>query len=198
MKVTTQRKVTFGILGLAAIAFVVDRCTSSSATPSSAHAMVATAKVPGRVAALPPGAAVVEFNPFNLETVSARLEKVAAEQGLDASHTRDAFVPSNLWKPSADAKAETGERLASAGRFRQQHKLLAVMFGRQGGMALLDGKPVRAGQIVDGFRLVEVHERDAVFEAGATRVQLTVVGPAQVPGSADNVEIRPSRAGQIW
>ncbi len=70
---------------------------------------------------------------------------------------RDAFVPSGLWKPKGEAKSDTGERLASTGSFRAKHKLSVVMMAKRGGMVVLDGKPVKLNQKVDGFTLVEVH-----------------------------------------
>ena len=198
MKVTTQRKVTFGILGLAAIAFVIDRCTSSS-TPAAAHAMSVAAKEPAKVAYRPAVAASTEATSRSAWKPSRRLARVAQEQNLDASaYAHDAFLrrPIN-GSHRGIPKGTSAPSLHRRGSFRQLHKLIGVSIAKQRSLAIVDGKPNRLNESVDGFRLVEIHEREAIFECGAARVQLTAPGPA-AGANSDNMEIRPARSGQAW
>jgi hypothetical protein len=96
----------------------------------------------------------------------------------------DAFAPSPAWvKPEEPApvanvalaaKAEEEARVAA--RFLQNHKLTAVMDGGKHGVAVVDGKPFRAGQVLDGFALVAVSARtrdmNATFEKNGAQVIL--------------------------
>ena len=201
MKVTLQQKITFGVLGLAAIAFVIDRATSSP-TPAAAHAMINPAAKVGpaaRAAAAKPAAntAAVSDGLASLASFSQRLQQAADAEKVDATHANDAFVPSVQWAGTRhENDADTSERLAAANHFREKHKLLAVMLsGRGGGIALLDGKPLRPGQLIDGFKLVELHERSAVFTCGKTQVLLNAVAPAT---ASEKVEIQRAGSGEGW
>jgi hypothetical protein len=86
-----------------------------------------------------------------------------------------------------EGDADAAERLAAANHFREHHKLLAVMLSGRGGIALLDGKPLRLGQSIDGFKLAEVHvhEQSVLFVRGQAQVQLNVVGTAAASEKVD-------------
>ncbi len=43
-----------------------------------------------------------------------------------------------------------------------------------GGRAVVDGRTFRIGQHLDGFELISVNQRSAVFESNGTRVKLTL------------------------
>jgi hypothetical protein len=64
-------------------------------------------------------------------------------------------------------------------------------------MALLDSKFIRPGDRVDGFRLVEVSQRKALFDSGDIQVELTVADPSQGNATSDNLMIKPAR-GNSW
>jgi len=200
MKVTLQQKITFGVLGLAAIAFVVDRCTSSS-TPAAALAMVPAAPKVGAAARAAAAKAATNNAPASeslasLASFSERLQQVAGAQQVDAAHANDAFVPSTQWAGSRrENDSDAAERLAAANQFREHHKLLAVILSGKGGIALLDGKPLRPGQSIEGFKLTEIHERSAIFTRGQAQVQLNVVAPAT---ASEKVEIQRAGSGEGW
>ena len=108
---------------------------------------------------------------------------------------QDAFTPSRSWGPVGSG-SEASERLAAAAQFRQKHKFLGCTLQRDGGMAaLLDTKFIRPGEVVDGFRLVELNEHAALFDSGEIQVELTVVG--QGNATSDNLVIKPAR-GNSW
>ena len=64
---------------------------------------------------------------------------------------------------------------------RRKFKLQAVMVAGPSSIANVDGVMVRIGDEVHGYRLVEVHERRAVFEKNKTRFTVSVQsdGPAR-------------------
>ena len=196
MKVTLQQKISFGVLGLAAIAFVIDRATSSP-TPAAAHAMINPGAKVGpaaRAAAAKPAASnsAISDGLVSLASFSQRLQQAADAEHVDAAHANDAFVPSTQWVGARQENdADAAERLAAANHFREKHKLLAVMLSGRGGIALLDGKPLRPGQSIDGFKLSELHERSAVFTSGKMQVLLNVVAPTT---ASEKVEIQKGRS----
>jgi hypothetical protein len=200
MKVTLQQKITFGVLGLAAIAFVVDRCTSTPA-PASASAVVRpVAKVGAAVRAAVAKASIntipASDNLASLASFSERLQQIAGAEHVDTLHVNDAFVPSVQWAGARhETDSDAADRLAAANQFREHHKLIAVMLSGKGGIALLDGKPLRPGQLADGFKLTELHERSAVFTRGQAQVQLNVVAPAT---TSEKVEIQRAGSGEGW
>ena len=62
--------------------------------------------------------------------------------------------------------------------FADRHELKAVASHDEGGAALIDDKYVRVGQVIDGFRLVEVSERQVTLVAGEVQVRLKLsTGP---------------------
>jgi hypothetical protein len=59
--------------------------------------------------------------------------------------------------------------------FVHRHRLEAVMMTGSGGYAILDGeKVIRTGQRVDGFTLVSLTKREAVFRSGDSQVVLAI------------------------
>ena len=60
---------------------------------------------------------------------------------------------------------------------------------------MLDTKFIRPGEIVDGFRLVELNEHTALFDSGELQVELTVVG--QGNATSENLVIKPARGGSL-
>jgi hypothetical protein len=78
-----------------------------------------------------------------------------------------------------------------AGEF-QAHKLQAVMKRTNGGIAIVDKKTVRVGQTFEGFRLVAVKDRSAIFRRGELRVELklpeeAMAGEIMPWGASDKV-----------
>jgi len=60
-------------------------------------------------------------------------------------------------------------------------RLTAVMVAGKNSLVTLDGAIVRLGEVVDGRRLVEVREQEAVFQKGKKRfvVEFQATGPNQ-------------------
>jgi len=197
MKLTTQQKISFGVLGLAAIAFVVDRCMSSSA-PAAAHGALVSraASTPVVRHAAPSISPVQASNPPDnaaATALSARLQQAADELNAQPACAQDAFTPSRSWGPVGSSGSAASERLAAAAQFRQKHTLKGCVINSVGGGAFLDGKFIRPGDRVDGFRLVDLTQRTALFDAGDIQVELTVVDAAQGTITSENMVFKPAR-----
>jgi hypothetical protein len=201
MHLSTQRKISFGTLALAVVAFATDRLvftpagaegqppqpaalvhTSGPANPSSARTAEAT-----------PASQEADARLAALSVVAQRLQRAAHDGGLNAAQAPDAFEPAS-WIGPAPAKVNAApDAGAILGRFRQRHKVLAVMKSGRGAMALVDGRTLRRGQVIDGFKLTQVRERSVVFESSDGQVELFVAGATAVGDAADNLEIVPSQ-----
>ncbi|HZL34088.1 MAG TPA: hypothetical protein VFC78_02185 [Tepidisphaeraceae bacterium] len=193
MQLTTQRKVFLAVLALAGAAFGADRCFFSAATASAqpAPAMKAeSAAVIGPLAAPAPQVA-------GLGTLAERLKAYYGHE--DAGPLPDAFCPSSAWVGEAPGKPDgaADSRAALTAAFGSHHHLLAVMSGGHRPLAIVDGKVLHAGQLLDGFRLTAIRDRSAVFTADAARVELQLQPKAKA-ATDDALTIRRSGPGSTW
>jgi hypothetical protein len=176
-----QRKVAFGVLGLALTALVVDRAVLGPEGASAATPAVASA--PAAVAAAPAAGArrTVIVGSASPRSSSALLDSRLKVATGAAKWSSEEVVASMRTSPSwaVDGPSAQG---AEAESFRQKHELKAIMSPKGAGdakrIALIGGRPYSAGEQIDGYTLVSVGTRSAVFESGATRVVLTLNGLA--------------------
>jgi hypothetical protein len=187
---TKSQKVSGAVLGLAVIAFAVDRWVISSgeigAEPvaaadsrTPAPAVVAAAAAPGN--APEAKAAAAEFT-----SLASRLAAMSEARRLSADSVADAFRPSEVWltlsAPPAPPKVEhpgpkpAPAKVDHAAAFVQRHTLTAVMKDRSGGMAIINGKLYKVGQYVGGFKLTRVGLTDASFWGKGTGAKLKLAG----------------------
>lgn len=71
-------------------------------------------------------------------------------------------------------------------------ELRAIIAGAGGGMVNVEGRILQIGQEIDGYRLAEVHDRQASFVKGRTRYTLYLksVRPAETPPAIAQVSDR--------
>lgn len=184
-KASKSMKVYGSVLGLAAAAFAVDRWVIGQPDAGQADGQEyvvarpsgATAPAPAAAARAQPGAVVakaqkaVPARPAPAEPLAARLAAAVEARSTteNAVATRDAFRPSDAWidrKPAAlPAEPAPAPPPDPVAEFRARHKLNAVMRTAGGGVAIIDGKTLRPGAKLDGFRLVRVGLRSAWLES---------------------------------
>lgn len=181
MVLTRERKLLAAIVGLGAIALFVDRVmlSDSHTGPSSA---AANALAPDVSSVVVPLAVPQTHEPSAKEaavktapSIADRLAEAARE--LSAEPSRDAFTPAPGWggftSPHAEAPAATAT--PATGRlqtFADTHKLSAIMAGSGGGVAIIDGRPLTLGQMMDGYKLVEIQPSAVTFEGVDGRIVL--------------------------
>ncbi len=179
MKLTTSHKAYVGIMLLALAAFAVDRLLLSSGDtrlPSRAEASGQTADrdrpAPDRQAARaasplhPPVAATPSTAP--------KPPELAWAGPFEADSIRDAFMPSDSWHPKRSAQRARRDAGLSGAEFAKRHKLTSTMVVGAGGTITVDGRILRIGQEMDGFRLTHVNSRSAVFRSGTDTAELTL------------------------
>jgi hypothetical protein len=176
MKLNKERKIFVALLALGLGALAVDRMFSgaeAAASSDNSAALVPTkTDSPGRTAASPTTTDVGG----EINSVAARLNAMGESQRLSKTQLADGFQLPPRWAAAYKvAEQPAAKPLSPVERFQQSHKLNAVMVGGRRSRAIVDGTTVSAGQVFDGFRLVEVTERFAVLESDAGRVVLKIV-----------------------
>ena len=167
---TRKRKIYLTILAVGLIALGIDRVVL---LPSRTEARPVTTTPPPD----PPVAPVPDIPKANTTNVAAparvtiadRLDALAKAHGYDPTSLPNAFEPSSAW-----SEVEAAPRVSTASRFLQEHTLNAVMAGEGDGYAIINGKSLFIGHVIDGFMLVEVRQRSAVLESQGTRVELAL------------------------
>ncbi len=189
VNLTTQRKVAMALLGTALVALVLDRTVlapggASAATPSPAasHPTVAATAPSGVTPAASPSGR--SENRSRAAGISSRLSIALDSPKWTADQVVGSLRPSPEWTaPAGEPGAPASDR---AGKFKASHQLRAVMSRRdaESRIALIDGRPMRVGEVLEGYTLVAVGARSAVFESGADRIVLSLPGtPEQEPGT---------------
>jgi hypothetical protein len=170
MKVTKQQKILGAVLLLGAALLTADRLfvleKSEPAKPATASEYT-LAGAAARTVASAPGPAT---NPSG--SVAQRLRN--AGQSVADKPAKDAFAPGAAWKQPV---AETTKEVDNSNEiFKQSHRLTGVLTSSSGqAHAMVDGKIVAVGQIINGYRLVSISGRSATFESPLeTRVDLNM------------------------
>jgi hypothetical protein len=193
MKVSLERKVLIGALGLGALAFVLDRMVFSAGADADEPARAADASayvVKSSAGPQVPPKVNLGNQPRTI-SLAGRLRAAAAAARVSAGVPTDAFMPSPAWQ-TVTIPEEPTTRLTA--QFAARHHLNGVLASSAdhtgsssgGGHALVDGKIIAVGQLVDGFRLVSVSHRSAAFESADGRVVLEMDHSAAMPVSAAN------------
>jgi hypothetical protein len=160
MNISNKNKIYGAVVCAGVAALIIDRAYFS---PHAASAGLRRAPEipPAAVEAQP----VPELSLTNEGTISNRLKSVAIS---DWNRIYNVFAPSSAWVNSVEPA------LARPDQFEITHKLSAVMSSHNGGTAIVNGQFIRIGEIVDGFTLVSVGPRSAVFLKNGKRVELSL------------------------
>jgi len=190
MRLSAKHAVYAGLLGLAAAALVVDRLwlTGGAAVPSQAQASIRPPDrtLPAVVSAASAAGEPVPAAPLPRAPASLadRLKALAASRAVDPGSTMDAFLLPESWivrSQPTKPLAPPAPPAESIRRFEDGHAVTSVFFSEQGGAAIVNGKLMKVGNEIDGFKLVRVTAAGAVFASGGEEVELklpkTVVAP---------------------
>ncbi len=172
MTLTKSQRVYVAIMVIVMVALLIDRTLLQ---PEPAQASVLQYAVPSS-----------ERDPGDLESapsegpaprqvaIARKLEQIAEQRGLDPTGVIDAFRPSPIWLQASEVPVEIEQPELLVERFMKAHTLAAVMGSGKDGWAIVDGRTLLIGQVLDGFTLVSVGRRSAVLESGDARVLLTL------------------------
>lgn len=193
MSLSRQHYAYVGMLVLAVAAFLADRLLLGAGTPGPNPAAASTRTAPeSQEAGSRPQAAGTAAGPFPQPAACRpqppwveRLAALAKARGADPAASRDAFALQEPWrsqlkKPAPEALPEPPPPSAPPAVFADKHKLTAVMMTGKGGSAIVDGRMLRMGQEIGGYKLIGLKPGRAVFQAGdgGEEVELSILqGP---------------------
>ena len=106
-------------------------------------------------------------------TLAKRLESACPDTPGADDLGRDAFAFSSPWRTSAGSE-DFSSPGGSIGEFIKRHRLTAVAVDGPTVRALIDDRPMVAGQQLDGFTLVSIQEDRVVFDTGERQFVLTL------------------------
>lgn len=180
-KLTRQRKWLLGVMGLGIAAVVVDRTLMGD--PVTAHAasdagdsaapLVDASEREADAPVVSTAAAAPGEGPLDLSDFSQRLAGLSPIDSTAGPGRSDAFEPPEAWVVTPQPTPEVGPAQPvttplSPAEFQQRHELNGTMNADGVQIAVLDSKPYRVGQIVDGYVLRRVATRQAVWESSLT------------------------------
>ncbi len=192
---TKSQKIAAAVLGLAVVAFGVDRFVLGTGKPATAEPteQVVVSRSPALAgqAGKPP---VSSAATTTATTLASRLAAFAERRKFEHAGMSDAFCPSDAWvassvpAPAVEAKVEAdiapvalqAPKVSPSELFLKRHTLTAVMKKHDGGMAIIDGKLYAQGQTVDGFKLSSVGLNEATFVGKNAKVTLKLAAPPSV------------------
>jgi hypothetical protein len=204
MNMSARKSALIASLVLAAGGFLVDRLYLNGEPAGPARAQ-ASGRAPAAAAAVPqtsatPASTATQAGPLQHvaeieaalyptgRSLTERLKALAAAGKIDPADVKDAFTPAAAWievpkaadqaPPAAPPPAVAPEVVR---RFEDDHVVTSVLMTGQGGAAVVNGKLVRVGREIDGYRLSRVTASGAVFESGEQEVVITIRKAANSP-----------------
>ena len=197
---TKSQKVAAALLGLAVVAFCVDRwvlggpgdeveaddAAVSSDAPTRSAAARKSVALDRQAVPTTTGVAPAVHKPTSL---ASRLAAMDEAMRLTRAAVADAFQPPAAWvaanappvvAPPAPAVVAPPKpappKVDHAAVFAKRYTLTAVMNDGKRGMAIVNGKLFAVGQSVGGFKLIDVGLTEAVFLGKGTEVTLKLAG----------------------
>ena len=176
MKLNRTQQRYASVLGLCLTGLLLDK---TLLRPGEAKADTATAQLvqrPSKTEQASPPASPLKIE-IPQSTMADRFEEIAEARNLTLESMPDAFGTPNAWLPENVTVVTQGPVTSDEARIAQfvgKHHLNAVMANGDAGYAIVDGKRLQIGEVLDGFRLVAVHARSVALEAveGGARAEL--------------------------
>jgi len=187
MTLSTSHKALFAVLALAVAALLFDWIflRGGAAGPTQANASVGAVEEveppPPPASPSEPPAGAGEKPDTEPPPLADRLQTVARTLALDPTRMRDAFVPSEDWLSELKPPEPVAAPPDPAEGFGQRHSLSSVILMGAGGSAVVDGRAVRVGQELDGFRLLRLTPTGAIFQSGDRQVELRLRPAGDTP-----------------
>lgn len=168
MTLTRRNRVLFSIFGLGLVALVADR-TILRPQGGPASASASQSEAPGQPSSRP-------LAPEEQQTevdMADRLSVLWSGQETDFSQVRNPFSLPATWSETAGAKEQLPDVVR---QFMRTHRLTAI--GMQNGESyiLVDDQFLVPGGRLDGFTLISVGDRSAVFEREGRQAVLELIG----------------------
>jgi hypothetical protein len=176
MQLTSKHKIYGAIVGIGLAWLGYDQI---SAGPQAAGANEADTLLVAPSSAKPQAAVVVQTASPGASVSEAgiadRLQEVAQAHPFNFEATRDAFTPAEAW---VAARPAVGQADANADEFVKKHRLMSVMVVGRTATAQIDGKLLRLGEEIDGFKLVSITKESVILYGDGVRAELRFIEPS--------------------
>jgi hypothetical protein len=170
MSLTKRSSVLFAVFVIGLIALAADRTILRPQGGPRAASAESESGNPGLLADNLP---VLE-DPRQEAGVAERLSGLWSGKEPAFDQMRNPFALPAAWFGATNAR---GEPIADvAARFIRTHQLTAVVVNGEASSVLVDDRFLVPGQILDGFALISVGDRSAVFECENTQAILELSG----------------------
>lgn len=158
MNLTKRNKTLLGVFFIGLIALAADR---TILRPQGGPGAASAAAESGDAGLLSSNVPVLQTQPGEAG-LAGRLDGLWSQKEPEFERIRNPFALPPSWFETPGAP---GERLTdAAARFIRTHPLAAVVVNGEQSYALVDDKFLVPGQTVDGFTLLSVGGRSAIFE----------------------------------
>ena len=176
MALSKERKVLLGLLGSAGLILVVDQVLLGP--PQNAQAE-SVALPPPAVTTSSPAPQAAQPKPTQGDAKGAQAIGDWNDRLQATLKDGTESVP-NPFQPGSSSTALPGTLSPQA--FQREHKLSAVLTSGEVSVAMVNGRAIRIGEEVSGYRLLRVDARSAEFAAGDQVVKLLL--PTQSSGGS--------------
>ncbi len=178
MKPTPKQKIYGGIVAAGLAALITDQLTRPGPQASDASEIRAAVAL----TAAKPVHSVQTEKPA--KSITELLRDASQEAAwTSAADRRDPFRPTLAWGASAMAN-EAPPAVPPAAKFAAAHHLTSTVTAGSNRHVMVDGRILNQGQTFDGFTLVAIEARAAVFEANGQAVTLRLVDQGIKPTPA--------------
>ncbi len=171
MSLSKRQKILVAVFLIGLLALVADRTVlrpSGGPRAASADSLPATVPDVKRTGPVPAGDATPPA------TVAQRLERLTSGRQAPSDPLRDPFSLPPSWSDSTAGKQE--KPLDATEVFARRHQFRAMVVRNEESCALVDDSTLTPGQSLDGFTLVAVGPRSALFESDGRQVVLHLAG----------------------
>lgn len=171
MSLSKRQKMLLAVFLIGLVALVADRTVfrpSGGPRAASADSLPAAVPVVGRSGPVPAADAPPPA------TVAQRLEKLTSGQQAGSDPLREPFSLPPSWSDTTAGKEE--RTLDATDVFVRRHQFRALMVRNGQSCALVDDSTLTPGQALDGFTLIAVGPRSALFERDGRQVVLQLAG----------------------
>ena len=168
MKLTKGQKISAGVLAVCLTALGIDRAFLGPQTSKASdnveeliEASASTAETAGEETE-----SIEDVDLIIPESVAAsNLRVIRTAMLLDPENVKDAFRQPDSWMLTAPEETKSQPQRMTAQQFKRQYILEATMVADEESYAIVDGQLLRIGEKIDGWILVSVADRSAVFES---------------------------------
>jgi hypothetical protein len=172
MSLTKRQKMLSAVLLIGLGGLVADRTILRP--QGGPRAASADSRAPSQSPVVVSGNVPVAEDPPARAGTAERLNNLLSGKEAGSDELRDPFSLPASWSDSAATNAERVPD--TTGGFIQRHQLKAVVIQGGESCAQVDDSFLVPGQSVDGFKLVSVDHRSAVFERDGIRAVLDLAG----------------------